>query len=491
MDKQIRRLGYALVALFLLLFVQVNYLQVYAADRIANNPANTTRLLIQAADVDRGDILARDGSTILAQSVPTKGEFKYLRKYPEGPLYADVTGAYPLVGAPTNLEASYNDFLSGRATDLLPSTLIDQILGRPRKGASVVTTIDPNLQEVAARELENAGLGAVVAMDPSTGEILAMASNPTYDPNELASHDIKSATAAYNRLTKDPKHPLLSNANDQLYPPGSTFKLVTASAALKDGVDPNATIWNNPGSSLPLPQTTHTLSNFGGEVCPGGSQVSLSDALTYSCNTIFGEVGLKLGPKKLAAQAKAYGFDSQVPFNIGFAEGQYPDPNTLDPPLTAFSAIGQGSVLANPLQMALVGSAIAHGGVEMRPQLVSEVRDSRGTLVRSFHPEVYGKPISSQSAGELTAMMENVVNQGTAQGLGIAGINMAAKTGTAQPGTANAAPHAWFVAFGPNPNPQIVVAVLILDGGNLGSDATGAAVAGPVATSVIQAALNG
>jgi peptidoglycan glycosyltransferase len=251
------------------------------------------------------------------------------------------------------------------------------------------------------------------------------------------------------------------------------------------------TSWNNPGSSLPLPQTTHTLSNFGSEVCPGGSQVSLSDALTYSCNTIFGEVGLKLGPKKLAAQAKAYGFDSQVPFNIGFAEGQYPDPDTLDPPLTAFSAIGQGSVLANPLQMALVGSAIANGGVEMRPQLVSEVRDSRGTLVRSFHPEAYGKPISSQTAGDLTAMMENVVNQGTAQGLGIAGVNMAAKTGTAQHGTGNEPPHAWFVAFGPNPNPQIVVAVLVLDGGNLGSDATGAAVAGPVATAVIQAALNG
>jgi penicillin-binding protein A len=489
MDKQIRRLGYALVALFLLLFVQVNYLQVFAADRIANNPANTTRLLIQAADIDRGDILARDGSTILAQSVPTRGEFKYQRKYPEGPLYADVTGAYPLVGAPTNLEASYNDFLSGRATDLLPSTLVDQILGRPRKGASLVTTIDPNLQQVAAQELEKAGLGAVVAMDPSTGEILAMASNPTYDPNELASHDIKSATSTFERLTKDPKHPLLSNANDQLYPPGSTFKLVTASAALEDGVDPNAAIWKNPGSSLTLPQTTHTLSNFGGEVCPGGSQVSLSDALTYSCNTIFGEVGLHLGSKKLVAQARAYGFDGQVPFNIGFAEGQIPD--TLDPPQTAIAAIGQGSVLANPLQMALIGSTIANGGVEMRPQLVSEVRDSRGTLVRSFHPEVYGKPISSQTASELTTMMENVVTQGTAQGLGISGVNLAAKTGTAQTGKPGENPHAWFVAFGPNPNPQIVVAVLVLDGGRLGSDATGAAVAGPVAKAVIEAALRG
>jgi peptidoglycan glycosyltransferase len=318
-----------------------------------------------------------------------------------------------------------------------------------------------------------------------------MVSNPTFDPNQLATHDIKAANNAFQQLTKDRRHPLISNANDQLYPPGSTFKLVTASAALENGVDPNASIWNNPGSSLPLPQTTHTLSNFGGEVCPGGSKVSLADALTYSCNTIFGEVGLQLGPQRLAAQAKAYGFDSHVPFNIGFAEGQYPDPSTLSPPLTAFSAIGQESVLANPLQMALVGSAIANGGVEMRPQLVQEVRDSQGTLVQQFHPEVYGKPISPKTAGELTSMMESVVNQGTAQGLGIPGVNMAAKTGTAQHGSGNQPPHAWFVAFAPNPNPQIVVAVLVLDGGNLGNEATGAQVAGPIAKAVIEAALHG
>src|SRR5205085_2757622 len=194
-------LGFALVGLFVLLFAQVNYIQVVAADRIANDPANTTRLLIQAADIDRGDILARDGTTVLAESVPTRGEFKYLRKYPDGSLYADVTGAYPLVGAPTNLEAAYNDYLSGRATALLPSTLVDQILGRPRKGASVVTTIDPNLQQVAAQELAKQGLGAVVAEDPTTGQILAMVSNPSFDPNQLASHDVKSATADSQRLT--------------------------------------------------------------------------------------------------------------------------------------------------------------------------------------------------------------------------------------------------------------------------------------------------
>jgi peptidoglycan glycosyltransferase len=489
MDRQIRRLGYALVVLFVLLFVQVNYIQVIAANRIANNPANTTRLLIQAASIDRGDILARDGRTVLAESVPTRGEFKYQRKYPLGPLDADVTGYYPLFGAPTDLEATYNDFLSGRATELLPSTLVDQILGRPRKGGSVVTTIDPNLQKIASDELQKHGAGAVVAMDPATGEILAMVSNPTFDPNPLASHDQKTAQSAFQRLEKDPAKPLLANANDQLYPPGSTFKLVTAAAALESGVDPNAPIWDNPPGSLDLPLTSHNLSNFGGETCPGGSKISLAQALTVSCNVVFGEVGMQVGAKALAAQAHAFGFSENVPFNIGFAEGEFPDPKTLDAPTTAFSAIGQSSVTANPLQIAMVGSAIANGGTLMRPQLVEQVRDSQGNVVRAFRPDVYGHPISSQTASDLTSMMISVVNSGTAQGLNIPGNQMAAKTGTAQHGTGSQPPHAWFVAFAPASAPHIVVAVLVLDGGNLGSDATGAQEAGPIAKAVLEAAL--
>ncbi|MDP9241882.1 MAG: penicillin-binding transpeptidase domain-containing protein [Actinomycetota bacterium] len=490
MDRQIRRLGYALVVLFVLLFVQVNYIQVIAANRIANNPANTTRLLIQAASIDRGDILARDGKTVLAESTPTRGEFMYQRKYPEGSLYADVTGYYPLFGAPTDLESSYNDFLSGRATELLPSTLVDQILGRPRKGGSVVTTIDPNLQKVASDQLGGRA-GAVVAMDPSTGELLVMVSNPTFDPNPLASHDAKTAQSSFQRLEKDPAKPLLANANDQLNPPGSTFKLVTAAAALEGGVDPNAPIWDNPPGSLDLPLTSHNLSNFGGETCPGGSKISLAQALTVSCNVVFGEVGMQVGAKALAAQAHAFGFDQNVAFNIGFAEGQFPDPKTLDAPQTAFSAIGQGSVLANPLQMAMVGSAIANGGTLMRPQLVEQVRDSQGNVVRAFKPDVYGHPISAQTASDLTSMMISVVNSGTAQGLNIPGNQMAAKTGTAQHGDGSQPPHAWFVAFAPASAPQLVVAVLVLDGGNLGSDATGAREAGPIARAVLEASLQG
>jgi peptidoglycan glycosyltransferase len=490
MDRQIRRLGIALVVLFVLLFAQINYLQVFAASTIANNPANTTRLLIQAASIDRGDILARDGKTVLADSVPTRGEFEYQRKYPEGSLYADVTGYYPLVNAPTDLESTYNDFLSGRATELLPSTLIDQILGRPRKGATVTTTIDPNLQQVASDQLGDRP-GAVVAMDPATGEILAMVSNPTFDPNPLASHDVKAAQSAYQRLERDSAKPLLANANDQLYPPGSTFKLVTAAAAIESGVNPNSPIWDNPPGSLDLPQTSHNLSNFGGETCPGGPQISLAQALTVSCNVVFGEVGMKLGADALAAQARKFGFDEDVPFNIPFAEGQFPDPKSLDEPLTAFAAIGQQDVLANPLQMAMVGSAIANNGTLMRPQLVSEVRDPRGNVIRAFRPAVYGHPISSQTAGDLNSMMVSVVNSGTAQGLNIPGNQVAAKTGTAQHGDGSEPPHAWFVSFAPANAPQIVVAVLVLDGGNLGDDATGAQEAGPVAKAVMEAALNG
>jgi peptidoglycan glycosyltransferase len=487
MDKQIRRLGIALVALFLVLLGQVNYLQVVAADRIANNPANTTRLLIQAANIDRGDILARDATTVLARSVPTRGQFKYQREYPQGSLYADVTGFYPLVGAPTDLEATYNDFLSGRAEELLPSTLVDQILGRPRKGATVITTIDPELQQVASDQLGDRE-GAVVAMDPATGELLVMVSNPTFDPNPLASHVTKEATSAFEQLQNDPEKPLLANANDQLYPPGSTFKLVTASAALEDGVRPDERIWDNP-PSLDLPLTTHNLENFGGSQCPGGSQLTLAEALTISCNVVFGEVGLELGAGALADQAHGYGFSEDVPFDIRFAEGQFPDPDTMDEPTTAIAAIGQSDVNANPLQMALVGSAIANGGELMRPQLVREVRDSQGRVLRRFRPAVYDRALSSQSARDLTSMMVNVVSSGTGAAAAISGVSVAGKTGTAQHG--GNLPHAWFVSFAPAEHPQIVVAVLILNGGNLGSETTGGQEAAPVAKAVMEAALRG
>jgi penicillin-binding protein A len=488
MDRQIRFLAMSFVILFIVLFAQVNYLQVFGAERLANNPANR-RLLLQEYDVNRGDILASDRRTVLAESEPTKGRLKYRRVYPDGTLYGHITGYYSVLFGRSGVESSQNNFLSGRAPELLPQNLVDEILGRDKRGASVITTIDANLQKLAAQRLGSLP-GAVVALDPRNGDVLAMASNPSFDPTELASHSFKREKAAWKALNADPKKPLLSRAAQELFPPGSTFKLVTASAALQSGMRPD-TRFPNP-AELDLPQTTHNLHNFGNEHCLGGaSEITLAQALQVSCNVVWAEVGLKLGAERLVSQARKFGFDGDVPFDVTFAEGQIPPPGDFKDalPALAFSAIGQQSVGANPLQMALVAEAIANGGTEMRPRLVQEIRDPSGRIVKTFGAEPFGQPISARTASELTQMMVNVVNAGTATAAQIPGIQVAGKTGTAQ--TPNGNPHAWFVSFAPAENPQIVVAVVVLNGGSLGSEATGGVVAAPIAKALIEAHLKG
>jgi peptidoglycan glycosyltransferase len=488
MDRQIRRLAVAFLVLFLLLLGQLTYLQVFAAEDLANNPANQ-RLLLEEYDVDRGNILARDERTVLARSRPTKGKLKYLRVYPQDGLTGQITGFYSVVYGRSGLELKYNDFLSGRAPQLLPQNLVDEILGRPKRGASVITTIDAKLQRVASRALGNLP-GGVVALDPRTGEVLALVANPTYDPTPLASHNTTKVRAAWHQLVHDPEKPLISRAFQELYPPGSTFKMVTAAAALENGMTPSSTFDNPP--ELDLPQTTNTLQNFGGEHCLGGAaQLTLAQAFTVSCNVVFGEVGLKLGAEKLVAQAEKFGFNQQVPFDLPFAEGQIPEASAFaqDLPGVAYSAIGQQSVLANPMQMALVAEAIANHGVEMQPRLVREIRDADGRVVQSFGPKEYGRPISAKTARELTQMMVSVVQSGTGTAAQIPGVQVAGKTGTAQHPNGN--PHAWFVSFAPAQNPQIVVAVVVLNGGSLGSEATGGHVAAPIAKAVLETAFEG
>jgi len=492
-ERQIRRLGVGLLALFLALFVQINYLQVFAADRIENDPANAFRQLKAEYSVDRGSILASDGRTVLASSRKSSGTLKYQRRYPQGERYADVTGFYSFVYSRTKLEAAYNDWLSGDAPELLPQTLTDLVLGRDKRGATIVTTIDPQLQAVAEQQLGTQP-GAVVAMEPSTGDVLAMVTNPSYDPNALASQDGKDVRRAWDQLNADQDKPLLSRASDELFPPGSTFKLVTAAAALEDGFGPNSS-WDNP-PVLDLPQTTATLSNFGGEHCLGGAaRISLEQALEVSCNVVFGEVGLKLGPQALADEARKFGFvpqagDDSVPFDIGWSPGVFPDATAFssEDPRLALSAIGQQDVQANPLQMALVASAIANHGTLMRPRLVSEIRDPSGRVLETFDPERYSQPLSPANAQALTQMMELVVSSGTGTAAQIPGITVAGKTGTAEHGEGEP-PHAWFTCFAPAQDPQIAVAVIVLNGGNLGSEATGGQVAAPIAKAVLEAAL--
>jgi peptidoglycan glycosyltransferase len=403
-------------------------------------------------------------------------------------LYGQLTGYYSLLYGRSGLEAAYNDYLSGRASALIPQNLVDEILGRPKRGASVITTLLPLLQRTAAQALGSLP-GAVVAMDPRTGEVLAMVSNPSFNPNPLASHDTTVERAAWKKILANPGKPLISKASQELYPPGSTFKLVTASADLQAGATP-VTTYPNP-HELDLPQTTNTLKNFGNEWCLNGApQITLDQALTVSCNVTFGEIGLDLQAGPLVGQAQAYGFDRQIPFDLPFAEGKIPPADTFaaNQPLLAYSAIGQASVVANPLQMALIASAIANGGVEMAPRLVSQIRDASGRIVRSFDATPIGQPISQTNAAALTAMMVNVVDHGTGTAAQIPGVRVAGKTGTSQHG-GSGNPHAWFVAFAPAAHPTIAVAVVVLDGGNIGSEATGGRVAAPIARAVIEAAL--
>jgi peptidoglycan glycosyltransferase len=492
-DRQIRRLSVALLALFLVLVAQVSYIQVFAAEGLADNPANAKRQLVAEYQVDRGAILAADAVTVLATSRKSPGELRFERRYPQGPLYGHSTGYYSFVYGRSELEETYNRYLAGSAPELLPGTLADQILGRPKRGATIITTLDPLVQEAAAAALGELP-GAVVAIEPSTGSILALYSNPTYDPNSLSSHDPREIRDSWDSLNAEPEKPLVSRANDELFPPGSTFKLITASAALENGYGPESE-WPNP-HVLELPDTTETLENFGGVTCSGGSKITLAEAFRQSCNVVFGGIGLALGAGALAEQAYRYGFapavgEGDVPFDVPFVEGVFPDPSYFADrrPAVALSAIGQDNVAANPLQMALVAAAIGNGGLEMRPRLVTEVRAPDGRVVHTYEPEEYSRPLSPDNAAALTQMMVSVVQSGTGTAAQIPGVTVAGKTGTAQHGE-GAAPHAWFVSFAPAEAPQVAVAVIVLDGGSLGSDATGGRVAAPIAKAVIEAALN-
>lgn len=493
MDRQIRRVALGFLLLFGALALNLNYIQVIAAEDLYNNDANLKRQLIDEYNVARGAIVAGDRQTVLARSVPTKGRFKYLREYPEPADlgYGHLTGFYSIVHGKTELEDSYNEYLAGRADELFPTRLVDQyILGRDQQGASLVLTIDPDLQRVARQGLGGRE-GAVAAVDPQTGDVLALVATPTYDPAPLASHDPAEARAAYRELSPDePDSPMVSNATDTFFPPGSSFKIVTAAAALENGLTPSSTLPNPP--SLDLPQTDQNLHNFGGGQCPGGSEISLAQALQVSCNVAFGALGLQLGAETLIDQAHRFGLSEDIDFDLPFVEGEIPDADAFeaDLPAVAQSAIGQRDVRTNVLHMALIGGAIGNGGVMMEPRLVREIRDPEGRVFRTFGPEVYGRPMSGGNADALTQMMVSVVEAGTGTAAQIPGTSVAGKTGTAQTAE-GAAPHAWFVAFAPADDPEIAVAVVILNGGDLGREATGGQLSAPIARQVIEAYLGG
>jgi peptidoglycan glycosyltransferase len=491
MDRQIRRLALGFLVLFAALAVNLNYLQVIAADDLANNNANK-RLLIEEYDVDRGLILAADRITVLADTEKTGGTLRYQRVYPQPAEYGyeHLTGYHSFIYGRTELEQTFNDELAARADELFPQRLIDDFLGRDLQGASIVTTIDPDLQELAANALEEQDFeGAVAAIDPRTGDVLALVSRPTYDPNPLASHDPAVVRRAYHDLEpQEPDSVLVSRATDTYFPPGSSFKIVTAAAALEAGLGPDHLLPNP--TAYDVPQTTNDLENFGGGQCPGGSQITMAAALQISCNVYFAQLAVELGAETLVDQAHRFGFSEDIDFDIPFVEGEIPPVSAFqdDIPAVAQSGIGQRDVRTNVLHMALIAGAIGNRGVMMEPRLVREIRDPEGRILRQFDPSEYGKPLSELNAGILTEMMVSVVQAGTGTAAQIPGVTVAGKTGTAQTAEGEA-PHAWFVSFAPADDPQIAVAVVVLNGGDLGSEATGGQLSAPIARSLIEAYL--
>ncbi|MEO6204665.1 MAG: penicillin-binding protein 2 [Mycobacteriales bacterium] len=489
MNAPLRRVALACFLLFGLLLINVNYVQVVKADDYRHDPRNARALLRSFAN-ERGPIVLSSGgggATALAVDKATPGDqFKFLRTYPGGPAYAHVTGFSSFVYGRTALERAENGVLSGESDSLLVRRLSDYFTGRKPEGGRVVLTLQEAAQRAAYEGLKGKR-GAVVALDPRTGAVLAMVSTPSYDPSKLSSHDAASIRDYYRQLSDDEADPLLNRAVSQTYPPGSTFKVVTAAAALSaGGLSPDSRIPSP--TELTLPQTNKPLKNFGGESCGDGKTSTLSDAFRISCNTAFAQIGLDLGKDKLREQAQAFGLnDDSLQLSGRVATSVFP--TELSRPQEAQSAIGQYDVRVTPLQMALVAAGIANGGDVMRPYLVRELQAPDLSRLDATEPQVYRRnAVSPQVAQQITAMMELVVNSGTGRNAQISAVRVAGKTGTAQH-AAGAAPHAWFIGFAPANDPKVAVAVVVEDGGSLGSEATGGRIAAPIARDVMRAIL--
>jgi peptidoglycan glycosyltransferase len=471
----------AAIIMMLALMANSTYLQAFRANEL--NGRNDNRRVRDAQfSVDRGPILI--GSTPIAQSKPVDDRFDFQRTYPVGPAYAPVTGYYSFLYGRLGIELSQNSQLNGSDPSLAFRRVVDVITNRKQQGASVSLTLNAKAQLAAYKALAGKK-GAAVAIEPKTGKILALVSRPSYDPNELAGHDLEKVGAAWKKFTEDKNKPMSNRAARELYPPGSTFKLVTAAAALSSGkYNPQSQV-RSP-AQLELPQTTVPLVNENRSNCGGSDNATLTVALRLSCNTAFGSVGLDLGADALREQAEKFGFGERQLPELGAVASQFPaDPN---PPQVAQSAIGQFDVQATPLQMAMVAAGIANKGDVMKPYLVQSVKTADLKTVSETKPESLHQAVSPEVAAQLTQMMVDVVENGTGKPGRISGVQVAGKTGTAQTAK-DRPPFAWFTAFAPANDPQVAVAVMIEDANVPRDDIAGGKLAAPIAKDVMEAVI--
>ncbi len=483
MTKELKRLSILMLFMFLALFASTSWIQVVNADALAENPRNE-RALLDSYAVQRGAIIA-SGSAI-ATSVASGDKYSWQRVYTDAEMWGQVTGwINPELGSATGIEQALNQELSGTAGSQFLDRIEQILSGQPQRGSNVALTLDAAVQRAAFEALGDLQ-GAVIAIEPATGRILALVSSPTFDTNRLAEHNAAAVNAYYDGLEADPSGPLLNRAiGGDLNPPGSTFKLVVASAALASGeYTPESTLPNP--AVYQLPESTNTVHNSSGGTCGPGAEVTIAEALRLSCNVPFAELAERLGDNAIREEAEKYGFNLAFETPLVSTPSSYP--RALDDAQTALTGFGQGRVTATPLQMAMVSAGIANDGVVMNPHLVDRVIAPDLTVQRTVESTEFQRALERRLADQMATMMVANVSDGVAAGARIDGVEVAGKTGTAENGPDE--PYTlWFTGFAPAENPQVAVAVVVEDGGGQGQSGTGNTIAAPSAKKVMEAVL--
>lgn len=483
MNAQVRKLFAVVLGMFLILGAAATYIQVLTSRSLMEDPRNS-RTILQAAERDRGPLIVQGNPVAYSQRLDD-GTGRYERIYPQGAVYAPVTGYYSVVSMnATGMEQAVGKILEGDTSQLFKQRIRNLFAGKPRQGGGVELTLDAAMQEKAA-ELLDGRQGAVVVEEATTGRILALYSSPSFDPNPLASFDTAVVTEADEALQADPSKPLENRAiAADTYAPGSVFKIITAAAMLENGVAAD-TVLDSP-VTMTLPGTEATLSNIDSSEC-GSGQVTLTEAFARSCNTTFALAAGDLPPELLDDVAARFGFGQEIQIPLKVVPSAFPPETT--PAELATSAIGQFEVAVTPLQMAMVAQAVANGGDMMRPYLMERILDADNQEISVVNPESMGNPISPEVAASLNTMMQAVVNEpyGTGWSMGIEGIPVAGKTGTAEVGDGSRS-NAWAVAFAPADNPQYVVSVVV-EGDDYDPLPHGGDVAGPIARQLLEVGL--
>lgn len=482
MNVSLRRAAYAMFFAFAILVGAVTYIQVIRGDEYKNDARNA-RVIATRTGRERGPILTAD-EVVLATSTPSSIDPKlYVRSYPQDDLYAHTVGYTSVLFGSTGLESAWSqELVSNR--DATVSGVLNGLLGGDTRPRGLQLTLEHDLQLAAAEALGDQK-GAVVAIDPRTGAVLAMVSYPSFDPNTLTGPNSGNAGIA---LEEDAEEPLRNRTIDETYAPGSVFKVITTASGLDFGVVSPSSEFPDP-VELELPDSDATISNFNDDVCNDGKSVTLEVGFIRSCNTVFAQLGMDIGGDDLGITAESFGFNRSIPFDLSVLVSFFPGKGSIEdnPSATAQSAIGQRDVQTTPLLMAMSAAAVANGGTAMVPYLVQDVFTSDGSIEFAAEPSVWRRAMSPATASVLTDMMEQVVISGTGKKAAVPGVRIAGKTGTAE--VTGKPPHAWFVGFGAVGSDEdergIAVAVVVESGGNFGETATGGSVAAPIAQKIM------